>query len=132
MARIHWPIAERRIGRLFSDCKTPPQAASPQAESSLSQEVEALRTAREALGRGDARRCLTAVDAYFAAFPKGHLGAEARVLRIEAMFAAGQKAQAAALASAMLAQSPRSPYAARLRTIAGEDATKEDGGDKAR
>jgi hypothetical protein len=117
------PIAGRDA-RSGASSPAAAQAASsqPEAASSLSEEVASLRTAREALGRGDAKGCLAAVDAYFAAFPKGHLGAEARVLRVEAMFAAGQKAQAAALASAMLAQSPRSPYAARLRTIAGEDA----------
>lgn len=88
----------------------------------LSDEVAALRSAHEALGRGQAQKCLEAVDAYFARFPGGHLSAEARFLRVQALAASGQRAQAAALARSMLAGNPRSPYAARLRSIAGEDA----------
>ncbi len=88
----------------------------------LSDEVAALRGAHEALGRGQAQKCLEAVDAYFARFPGGHLSAEARFLRVQALAASGQRAQAAALARSMLAGNPRSPYAARLRSIAGGDA----------
>ena len=105
----------------------PTTAANPappaDAASELAAEVAALRSAREALGRGQPQKCLEAVNAYFASFPRGHLSAEARLLRIEAMAAAGQRAQAAALARSMLAQSPRSPYAARLRALAGEPST---------
>ncbi len=100
-----------------------PGAASPSgAAPGLAEEVAALRAAHEALGRGQSQRCLDAVNAYFAAFPNGHLSAEARYLRVEAMFAGGQKQQAAALARSMLVANPRSPYAARLRTIAGDPA----------
>ncbi len=90
------------------------------AAPGLAEEVAALRAAHEALGRGQSQRCLDAVNAYFAAFPSGHLSAEARYLRVEAMFAGGQRAQAAALARTILAANPKSPYAARLRVIAGE------------
>lgn len=100
---------------------SPAPAATADAASELSEEVAALRSAREALGRGQPQKSLEAVNAYFARFPGGRLSAEARVLRIEAMYAGGQRAQAATLARAMLAQSPRTPYAARLRVIAGED-----------
>lgn len=97
-------------------------AASPSAAPSLSDEVAALRGAHDALGRGQPAKCLEAVDAYFARFPSGRLSAEAQFLRVQALAASGQEAQAAALARSMLARSPRSPYAARLRSIAGEDA----------
>ena len=102
----------------------PASTAAPESAGAagLAEEVAALRSAREALGKGDAARCLSAVNAYFAAFPNGRLSAEARVLRVEALFAGGKRAEAAALARSMLAASPRSPYAARLRTIAGDDA----------
>ncbi len=63
------------------------------------------------------------MNAYFARFPKGHLSSEARLLRIEAMAAAGQRDQAAAQARALLAANPNSPYSARLRAIAGESAS---------
>ncbi len=117
---------------LAPDAKSSPPPASTSAPSApsaapasgaapgLAEEVAALRAAHEALGRGQSQRCLDAVNAYFAAFPSGHLSAEARYLRVEAMFAGGQRAQAAALARTMLAGNPKSPYATRLRVIAGE------------
>ena len=97
--------------------------APSDAASELAEEVAAIRAAREALGRGQAQKCLEAVNAYFARFPKGHLSAEARLLRIEAMAASGQRDQAAAQARALLAANPHSPYAPRLRAIAGESAS---------
>ncbi|MEZ4310966.1 MAG: hypothetical protein R3F14_23235 [Polyangiaceae bacterium] len=96
-------------------------ASSAKGEPALAEEVAALRAAHEALGKGQSQRCLEAVDAYFARFPRGHLSAEARFLRVQALAGAGRRAEAAALAKSMLAASPRSPYAARLRSIAGED-----------
>lgn len=98
------------------------EPAPAPAASGLSEEVAALRTAREALGRGDAQRCLEAVDGYFAKFPAGHLSAEARFLRVQALASAGRTAEARALARSLLAQNPKSPYAGKLRAIAGEDA----------
>ena len=89
---------------------------------SRSSSALSLQAARDALAKGQSARCLDAVNAYFAAFPNGHLSAEARYLRVEAMFAGSQKQQAAALARGMLVANPRSPYAARLRTIAGDTA----------
>jgi hypothetical protein len=100
--------------------------ASSAGATSLADEVAALRDAHQALGRGQARKCLDAVNAYFARFPSGHLAAEARFLRVQALALAGQRAEAAALARTMLAQNPRSPYAARLRSIAGEDAAPQN------
>lgn len=95
-------------------------AAAPAGSSGLAEEVEALRAAHDALGKGQPARCLEAVNAYFAAFPKGRLSAEARYLRVEALSASGKRAEAVALAKSMLAASPRSPYAARLRAISGD------------
>lgn len=98
-------------------------AAAPPTTSApgLAEEVVALKAAREALAKGQAARCLDAVNAYFAAFPAGHLSAEARYLRVEATLASGRADEAKVLARSMLAANPRSPYAARLRTIAGDD-----------
>jgi TolA-binding protein len=97
-------------------------ASASGAAPGLAEEVAALRAAHDALGKGQSQRCLDAVNAYFAAFPGGHLSAEARYLRVEALFAGGQRAEASSLARSMLTANPRSPYAARLRTIAGDPA----------
>lgn len=106
-----------------SSSAAPSASAPSDPASELAEEVAAIRTAREALGRGQPQKCLEAVNAYFARFPKGHLSAEARLLRIEAMAASGQRDQAAAQARAMLAANPHSPYAPRLRALAGESAS---------
>lgn len=95
-------------------------AAAHAGSAGLAEEVQALKAAHDALGKGQPARCLEAVSAYFAAFPKGHLSAEARYLRVEALSRSGKQAEAAALARSMLDANPRSPYAARLRAIAGE------------
>ncbi|MFO0589502.1 MAG: hypothetical protein U0441_18335 [Polyangiaceae bacterium] len=123
-ARDAKPTASTEAAANAANNAAPASTAAPASggAAGLAEEVAALRAAHEALGKGDSARCLAAVSAYFAAFPNGRLSAEARVLRIEALFAGGKRAEAAALAKSMLAASPRSPYAARLRTIAGDDA----------
>ncbi|MBK8259195.1 MAG: hypothetical protein IPK82_41880 [Polyangiaceae bacterium] len=104
----------------------PAPAVAASDPAGLSEEVAAIRSARDALNAGRASTCLTAVDAYFARFPKGRLSAEARFLKAQALLASGRGAEAAAVAKGMLAGNPNSPYAARLRTIAGEDDTTKD------
>jgi len=47
------------------------------------------------------------------------LGAEASVVRIEALSASGDSARAKSLAEGFLAKNPNSPYAARLRSLTG-------------
>jgi outer membrane lipoprotein YfiO len=97
-----------------------PRAASPSpASSALAEEIAALDGAREALASGDASRALRALDARDRAFPRGALGPEAMVLRIEALALRGDRATATRLAEAFLAASPRSPHASRIRTLLG-------------
>ncbi len=98
----------------------PALATTSAASSDLAAEVSALRAARESLSSGQAARCLGLVDAYFGRFPKGLLSSEARLLRVEALSQSGRAAEAKSLARAMLVSNPQSPYAPRLRTIAGE------------
>lgn len=109
-----------------TNAETPSNQASSASHAAgapgLAEEVQALKAARDALASGQSARCLDAVNAYFAAFPKGHLSAEARYLRAEALFAGGRRDEARALAASMLAANPKSPYAARLRAIAGDAA----------
>jgi hypothetical protein len=97
-----------------------PRARTPSpASSALADEIAALDGAREALASGDSSRALRALDARDRAFPRGALGPEATVLRIEALALRGDRATAARLAEAFLAASPRSPHASRIRTLVG-------------
>jgi hypothetical protein len=89
------------------------------ASSALADEIAALDGAREALASGDSSRALRALDARDRAFPRGALGPEATVLRIEALALRGDRAAATRLAEAFLAASPRSPHASAIRTLLG-------------
>jgi hypothetical protein len=104
------PLAEAPRARSLSP--------SP-ASSALADEIAALDGAREALASGDASRALRALDARDRAFPRGALGPEATVLRIEALALRGDRAAATRLAEAFLAASPRSPHASAIRTLLG-------------
>lgn len=96
------------------------RSASPTpAPSALADEIAALDGAREALASGDAGRALRALDARDRAFPRGALGPEAMVLRIEALALRGDRAAATRLGESFLAASPRSPHASRIRTLLG-------------
>ena len=96
----------------------PAPSASADRAARLAAELQALRVAREALASGDGPRALHALDDYAARFPRGHLALEAEVLRIEALSRAGD-ASAAARARRFLEAHPQSPYAERLRPLAG-------------
>jgi hypothetical protein len=123
------PIVAPRSPRASSP--SPPEvpiAASPASEeplataengapSSLLAEVAALADARGALGSGDAAGALRLLDAYGRRFVPPSLGTEATILRIEALAAAGQTADARALATQFLSAHPDSPYARRLSSL---------------
>jgi hypothetical protein len=97
----------------------PAPAVVKPAPTSLAEEVAALDGAREALVGGDAARALRALDDHDRRFSRGALGPEATVLRIEALVQRGDRAAATRLGTAFLAAHPRSPLAARLRTLLG-------------
>lgn len=80
-------------------------------------EIELIIKAREALTRLEIDRCLAAVAAYEAAYPKGQFVLEAKIMRIEAVAARGDSAQARALARDFLAKNPSSLYEDRVRSL---------------
>jgi hypothetical protein len=84
------------------------QASTLAAEvASLDRVRSALRTRQPALARSE-------LGKYRSAFPRGSLGLEASVLEVEAVAASGDRAAAARLADALLAQNPGARYRARL------------------
>jgi hypothetical protein len=73
--------------------------------------------AREAALANNPARTLRLLDAYQREFPRGDLGPEAKVLRIEALAKSGRKDEAAAIARAFLHADPSSPHAERIRAL---------------
>jgi len=96
------------------------RAAGPEpAGSSVHAELATLEQARATLAAGDPARALSLLDAYGTTFPRGSMGPEATVLRVEALVRAGDRAAAERVGSAFLASNPQSPYAARIRSLLG-------------
>lgn len=116
--------AERSDPSLIEDSlppppRPPPSAAAPSG-SSLAAEVAALDAARQALARGDTSRALSLLDAHRDRFPEAHLLPEALHIRMEALYARGERPAAARIAERILAGFPQSPHAARARRVAEE------------
>jgi hypothetical protein len=145
----HAPLAEQRAGAVASaargddapavappapipsgEARVEPVRAAPRASASaapdrtargaLSDEVASLDAAHRALDAGDTAGALRAIDAYDRRFPGGALATESMVLRIEVLARSGDRASAARLGEAYLAAHPRSPYAARIRSLLGQ------------
>ena len=99
---------------------TPPAVAPSAASGSLGDEIALLDAARRALRAGDARLALSALHRHQAEFPRGLLGQEATLLRIEALVRAGNRPAAEALARQFLARQPNSPHAKRIESLLGQ------------
>jgi hypothetical protein len=101
--------------------ETAPANAAPAAkpQGSLADEVAQLQKAKLALKSGNPAQALSELSIYSQRFPRPMLGAEASVVRIEALSASGNSARAKSLAEAFLAKNPNSPYATRLRSLTG-------------
>lgn len=96
-------------------------AGKPAAQGSLADEVAQLQKAKLALKGGSPAEALSELGTYAQRFPRPMLGAEATVLRIEALSQSGDSARAKALAEGFLAKNPNSPYASRLRSLTGAE-----------
>ncbi len=100
------------------------QRAAVHAQPDISREISALDDARDAVRGGRAAEALTMLDRYDATFGRGgSLRVEATALRIEALLRSGRRSNATSLAEAFLARHPKSPYAARVRTLVFGDST---------
>jgi hypothetical protein len=94
---------------------------APPAASTLAQQVAALDRARAALDSGDTARARRLADAYEAEYPGGAFTQEAEVVRIDALVRENNRAEAERAAKRFLAAYPKSPHAARVRTLLGYD-----------
>jgi hypothetical protein len=96
-----------------------PEARAPQRAPSLGREIELIDTARKALARGDAPAALATLDSYSRTYPRGRLGMEAEVLRIDALERSGDSEGARRRAEAFLHHHPKSVLSARVRRLLG-------------
>ncbi len=87
---------------------TPPSAFAPPRP-----EIAILKEARESLGSNPAR-ALALVDEHARSHPKGTLGQEREMIRIQALVGLGRKDEARALADAFKKRNPNSVYVQRL------------------
>jgi hypothetical protein len=101
---------------------TPEKGTAAPAEAprtSLGEQLEQLKRARAALRAGEAGRALELIDAYRASPTGGELGAEASLLRIEALALSGQRDVAAREARQFASDYPNSPLIDRALGFAG-------------
>jgi hypothetical protein len=104
----------------------PPAAAKrePRERAPLGRELTLLDEARQALRAGDTGAAMALLDRHSAEFPNGKLGDAVSVLRIEALWRAGERAKASRLAAEFMASHPNSPLRAGVRQyVVAEEST---------
>ncbi len=89
-------------------------------ETTLRDEVALLDRARAEIARGATGEALATLAKHDATYPRGFLGSEAEVLRIEALVRAGRTGEAKARGEALLAREPNGPHEQRVRTLLGQ------------
>jgi len=102
------------------DVPAPKADARAASSGALTAELGVLDVARSKLGAGDARGALAVLDEYARTFPRGRLGLEAEVLRIDALSRAGDTQAAKRRAEAFLKRHPKSVLAQRVRRYLDE------------
>jgi hypothetical protein len=95
----------------------PSSSAESPRETTLRDEVALLDRARAEIARGATGEALATLAKHDATFPRGFLGSEAEVLRIEALVRAGRTTEAKSRGEALLAREPNGPHAQRVRTL---------------
>lgn len=94
-----------------------PAPSGGRAERSFREEIEFLDEGRRLLRAGDARRTLAYLDTHRSRYPRGRLGPEVELLRIEALTVGGRMEEAGARARRFLAAHPSTLYEKRLRSL---------------
>ncbi|MEM9458679.1 MAG: hypothetical protein AAGF11_31170 [Myxococcota bacterium] len=90
------------------------RSRSPASSASdLAAEIDLLRRAKQALGRGSSAEALAILEQHRRRFPRGQMAPDRHALQLEARCHQGSAHRAKA--RRFLERHPRSPYAARLR-----------------
>ncbi|AKU97743.1 hypothetical protein AKJ09_04407 [Labilithrix luteola] len=116
------PAPEANAPRARQEPRKPTLVASPApaAPTDLAGEIRTLEHVRNALADHDSAEALASLARYQKAFPTKILAKEASVLEIEALLAAGRRADAESRARAFLSSSEDSPYTARVRSLVAQ------------
>jgi TolA-binding protein len=85
--------------------------------ANLGDEVAILDRARDALRTGNGTAAMAILNQYANTYPEGALALEARVLRIEALFASGAPDSAAEIAADFLRTHGSSTYVTRVQRL---------------
>lgn len=109
------PAASARGARSAAPSVAPAVTASKPRFLTQSEEFALVDRARELLAAGSARAALTELDHYDRAPSARGLGAEATLLRMEALAATGRHAEASVIAERFVGQHPNSPLTDRAR-----------------
>jgi hypothetical protein len=127
---VPWPAPTPVAASALSPAPAPapaPAALAPASASTapsrplgLADEVALLARAQRALEAGETASAFAALSAHDRLFPRGTLGQEAAVLRIEATARSGNRATARSLARSFEATYPGSPFRDRLRALLGD------------
>jgi hypothetical protein len=88
--------------------------SAPRPDDPLAREAHMLEQARSLIGR-DPSAALARLDEHAAAFPRGQLGIERELLRVEALRRAGRRGEARVLAERLHLQLRGSLYEERVR-----------------
>ena len=107
--------------RQASPSAQPTASGGASSGSSVPMELATLDQARGALASGSPARALAILDDYAMRFPHASMASEATVLRIEALVKAGDRPAAQRVADSFLSFNPQSPYAARIRSLVGNN-----------
>jgi len=97
--------------------KRPAHASSA---GSLGDQVALVDGARKQLASGQPQAALSTLRHYDQAFPKGTLGQEVMLLRIEALAQMGNRSAARELATSFLSRQPSSPHRKRIESLVGD------------
>ncbi len=102
------------------DVEAPKADARGATSGALTAELGVLDSARSKLAAGDAKGALGVLDEYAKTYPRGRLGIEAEVLRIDALARAGETGAAKKRAEAFVKRHPKSVLAPRVRRYLDE------------
>jgi hypothetical protein len=94
-------------------------AGPSRGSASIREQTAIIDAARRQLGAGDPAGALQQLERYQVKFPRGMLGQEATLLRVEALVQSGNRAAARRLARQLLTRHPDSQYANRLEALVG-------------
>ncbi|WP_438042253.1 hypothetical protein [Sorangium sp. So ce128] len=96
-------------------------AAAKQGSEGLDAEIALLRDAQQALQAGQFAQALSKLDEHASRYPRGVLSTEREASRAIALCRSGRAPSGRAIAARLLAKSPGSPLATRVRAACGQE-----------